>query len=96
MSYTENNINIKNAKFITHPHKIINIDSLPDLSNNNIKTEVENLLHVLDSKQFQVFAVNVMNSDLEIPAFYTIIPGAHFRERASALPILTLTRANPV
>ncbi|MDA3915615.1 MAG: YcaO-like family protein [Deltaproteobacteria bacterium] len=80
-------INIKNAKFITHPHKIINIDSLPDLSNNNIKTEVENLLHVLDSKQFQVFAINVMNSDLEIPAFYTIIPGAHFRERASAASV---------
>ncbi len=80
-------INIKNAEFITHPEKMVNANSLPDLSNNNIKTEVENLLHALDSKQFQVFAINVINSDLEIPAFYTIIPGAHFRERASAASV---------
>ncbi len=75
---------IKNARFITHPDKMINIDALPDLSNNNIKIEVENLIHVLEKSQYQVFAINTEHEDLGISAFYTIIPGAHFRERAAA------------
>ena len=29
-----------------------------------------------------ILLINTMHPDLEIPAFYTIIPGAHFRERA--------------
>jgi ribosomal protein S12 methylthiotransferase accessory factor len=31
----------------------------------------------------EVIVVNTMHHRLEIPAFYTIIPGAHFRERAT-------------
>ena len=79
--------NIKNAEFITCPGKMVSVDSLPDLSDNNIKTEVETLLNTLYSKQFQVFAIDVINPDLEIPAFYTIIPGAHFRQRAAAASV---------
>jgi len=30
----------------------------------------------------EVYLINTMHSQLGIPAFYTIIPGAHFRERA--------------
>jgi ribosomal protein S12 methylthiotransferase accessory factor len=29
-----------------------------------------------------VIVIDTMHPDLEIPAFYTIVPGAHFRERA--------------
>ncbi len=79
--------NIEDARFITHPEKIINMDDLPDLSNNNIKTEVENLIRTLDKKGYQVLAISTMHEALEIPAFYTIIPGAHFRERAVAASV---------
>ena len=33
-------------------------------------------------KGLEVFLVDTMHARLRIPAFYTIIPGAHFRERA--------------
>ena len=35
----------------------------------------------------KVLAINTMHSQLEIPAFYTIIPGAHFRERAAGTSV---------
>ena len=79
--------NIEDARFITRPEKIINIDTLPDLSNNNIKTEVENLIHALDKKEYQIMAIRTKHETLEVPAFYAIIPGAHFRERAVAASV---------
>ena len=79
--------NIEDARFITRPEKIINIDTLPDLSNNNIKTEVENLIQTLDKKGYQVLAISTKHETLEVPAFYAIIPGAHFRERAAAASV---------
>jgi ribosomal protein S12 methylthiotransferase accessory factor len=35
----------------------------------------------------EVIAINTMHRDLGIPAFYTIIPGAHFRERSAGTSI---------
>jgi len=73
---------IEHASFITHPDKHISISALPNLSNNNIKMEVQNLVSALRKKNMEVLVINTMHRDLQIPAFYTIIPGAHFRERA--------------
>ncbi len=78
---------IADAKFITHPDKMINIDELPDLSSDNIKTEVENLIEALNKRGFDINVINTMHETLEIPAFYAIIPGAHFRERAVAASV---------
>ncbi|MBC2704108.1 YcaO-like family protein [Desulfobacula sp.] len=79
--------NIENARFITRPEKMININTLPDLSDNNIKTEVETLIQTLDKKGYQVLAISTLHETLEVPAFYAIIPGAHFRERAAAASV---------
>ncbi|MCD4741068.1 MAG: YcaO-like family protein [Desulfobacteraceae bacterium] len=73
---------LEEADYITHPEKIIPINDLPDESNNNIKIEIESMVSVLAKKGMDVILINVMHKGLEIPAFYTIIPGAHFRERA--------------
>ncbi|MCK5312489.1 MAG: YcaO-like family protein [Desulfobacteraceae bacterium] len=72
----------KEAEYITHPNKLISVNDLPDQSNDNIKTEVENLVSALSKKGMDVILIDVMHKGLQIPAFYTIIPGAHFRERA--------------
>jgi ribosomal protein S12 methylthiotransferase accessory factor len=74
--------NIADAAFITHPDTLVDLSDLPDLSNSNIRVEVENLIAALKQKDFQVLAIDTRHPDLDIPAFYTIIPGAHFRERA--------------
>jgi ribosomal protein S12 methylthiotransferase accessory factor len=70
------------AGFITAPESRISIASLPNLSNNNIRIEVENCIAALAQKGLDVIVINTRHPKLDIPAFYTIIPGAHFRERA--------------
>ncbi len=70
------------ARFIIEAETTSKIQSLPDLSDNNIRTEVENLTAALAKNGMEVIVVNTMHPELQIPAFYTIIPGAHFRERA--------------
>ncbi|MCP4681932.1 MAG: tetratricopeptide repeat protein [Desulfobacterales bacterium] len=75
------------ADFIMHPEKVVGLSSLPDLSDDNIRVEVENCIEALRRINMDVILVNVMHSKLGIPAFYTIIPGAHFRERAAGTSV---------
>jgi ribosomal protein S12 methylthiotransferase accessory factor len=70
------------TNFITQTKQQVDITDLPDISDINIKTEIENCVAALKKNGFDVYLVNTTNPLLEIPAFYTIVPGAHFRERA--------------
>ncbi len=73
---------LKEAEYITNPEQFLSVSELPDQSDKNIKIEVENLVAELLKNGMDVILIDVMHKGLEIPAFYTIIPGAHFRERA--------------
>jgi ribosomal protein S12 methylthiotransferase accessory factor len=73
---------LADADYVMNPGEMIDINALPDLSNDNIKIEIENCLAALARIGMDVLLINTMHPKLEIPAFYTIIPGAHFRERA--------------
>ena len=75
------------AQFITYPEHKVSINDLPDLSDNNIRIEIENCLAALEKIQMEVFEIDVTHPQLQIPAFYTIIPGAHFRERAAGTSV---------
>ena len=70
------------AEYIMRPDREISISDMPNLAGDNIRIEVENLIAALAGKQMDVIAVNTTHPLLETPAFYTIVPGAHFRERA--------------
>jgi ribosomal protein S12 methylthiotransferase accessory factor len=74
---------LEEADFVMHPGVEVPIQSLPDLSNDNIRVEVENCVSALSREGLSVLVVNVTHARLQIPSFYTIIPGAHFRERAA-------------
>jgi len=78
---------IEKARYITHPENQLNITELPDISNQNIKVEVENCLSELSKKNFEVITVATTHPELALPAFYSMIPGAHFRERASGTSV---------
>jgi ribosomal protein S12 methylthiotransferase accessory factor len=73
---------IEDADYVIMRGKEVAITSLPDRSSDNIKIEIENCVSVLAEKNMEVIVVDTMHPLLKIPAFYTIIPGAHFRERA--------------
>ncbi|MBW1840816.1 MAG: YcaO-like family protein [Deltaproteobacteria bacterium] len=75
------------ADFVIHPESEIDITHLPDLSDDNIKIEVENCISALSRTGLEVIVINTMSDLLGIPAFYTIIPGAHFRERAAGTSV---------
>lgn len=75
------------ADFVIHPENEIDITRLPDLSHDNIKVEVENCISALSRIGMEVIVINTTHPQLEIPAFYTIIPGAHFRERAAGTSV---------
>ena len=74
--------NIEDAGFIINPEKIVDITSLPDLSDDNIKLEVQSCISSMAEKGMDVIVIDTMHPLLKIPTFYIIIPGAHFRERS--------------
>jgi ribosomal protein S12 methylthiotransferase accessory factor len=90
------------ADFVMHADKKIKISSLPDLSNDNIRVEVENCIEALSKMSMEVILVDITHPKLGIPAFYTIVPGAHFRERAAGTSVgmfsakLIAENGNPV
>jgi ribosomal protein S12 methylthiotransferase accessory factor len=73
---------LSEADFVFHPDEQIDISRLPDLSDANIRVEVENCIGAVARTGMDIIVVEVLHPKLGIPAFYTISPGAHFRERA--------------
>lgn len=73
---------IKQADFIVEADRTVNIQDLPDLSDNNIKIEIDKMVAALKKNSMNVILIDTRHPQLDVPAFYTIIPGAHFRERA--------------
>jgi ribosomal protein S12 methylthiotransferase accessory factor len=73
---------LEEADHVTAPPAVVDLASLPDVSNPNIRVEIENCLQALSRRDLEVFVIDTTHPDLAVPAFYTIIPGAHFRERS--------------
>jgi ribosomal protein S12 methylthiotransferase accessory factor len=74
--------NLDDASYIIDSEKSVKMADLPDQSDNNIKTEIENYLKALSDRGQDVILINTRHPKLDIAAFYTIIPGSHFRERS--------------
>jgi len=75
-------LSMDEVPFITDPGASIRIDEMADLGHANMKTEIENMLAALEKLGMEVYLLNTIHDTLQIPAIYTIIPGAHFRERS--------------
>ena len=75
------------ADYIIRADSRCGLTTLPDLSSNNMKTEVENCISALSNRSLEVMLIDVTHPKLGVPALYTIIPGAHFRERAAGTSV---------
>jgi ribosomal protein S12 methylthiotransferase accessory factor len=73
---------LQDARYITEPGTWVDLASLPDVSHANIRVEIENCVQALARRGLEVFLIETTHPQLGIPAYYTIIPGAHFRERS--------------
>ena len=69
-------------EYVTEVQTSISIKDMSNLSHNNIKVEIDNCVEALKKINMEVFMIDVTHDGLKIPALYTIIPGAHFRERS--------------
>ncbi len=77
-------LSLEDVDHVVHPERIITLDQIRDLSDKDMLVELDNCLKTLGANNMQVLAVTTTHPALEIPAAYTIIPGAHFRERAAS------------
>ncbi len=75
--------NLQEVEYLTRSQDTVDMSRLPDLSDSNMKIEVMRCVEALSRKQMEVFVLDTTHPLLGIPAFYTVIPGAHFRERAA-------------
>ena len=78
---------IKEAGYVLNSPETVAIQTLPDISHDNIRIEVENCIAALAERGYDVYVVDTKHPELDIPAFYTIIPGAHFRERSEGTSV---------
>lgn len=75
-------LSMEEVAYITDTQKCTSIQQMEDVSDDNIRVELELCIAALKKKGMQVFMIDVTHPQLDIPALYTIIPGAHFRERS--------------
>jgi len=75
-------LSLDEVDYIVNPGRTVELSDLPDLGDNNMKVEIDRCLAALARLDMEVLLIDVAHKDLQVPAIYTIVPGAHFRERS--------------
>ena len=76
-------LSLDEVDYIVRPERMISLDDMADVGHQDMGQEIANFIETLKKINMEVFLVNTIHDDLKIPAIYTIIPGAQFRERAA-------------
>lgn len=75
-------LSMAEVEYLTETNSVVAIDDMIDIADDNIRVEVQNTIDALQGNGFDVYMIDVTHERLDIPALYTIVPGAHFRERS--------------
>lgn len=75
-------LSMDEVRYLTETDKSIDVAAMNELSDDDMKVELEHSIQALRNIEMEIFMIDVTHPRLEIPALYTIIPGAHFRERS--------------
>lgn len=91
---------LREARYLMENHHVTSIESLPNLDHDNMRVEIERCVHALQQAGLEVYVLDVTHPELQIPAVYSIIPGAHFLDRTRDTDFAqhaarTLLRATP-
>ncbi len=73
---------MEEVAYITNSSASVNVAEMANLADNNIRVEIDNCVAALKKIGMEVLMIDVTHDELLIPALYTIVPGAHFRERS--------------
>ncbi len=71
------------VRYIIDSRHHIALADMADVKDDDMYREIINCVQALDRINMEVLVIDTAHPGLNIPAAYTIIPGAHFRERAS-------------
>ncbi len=71
------------VRYIIDSSHHIALADMADVKDDDMYREIVNCVQSLDRINMEVLVIDTAHPGLNIPAAYTIIPGAHFRERAS-------------
>jgi ribosomal protein S12 methylthiotransferase accessory factor len=69
---------LEEAAYMMKSSGKVSIRDLPNHDDNNMRVEIERCTAALAKIGLQILAVDVTHPLLQVPAVYTIIPGAHF------------------
>jgi len=72
---------LQEAAYLTQGGPEVPIQALPRLGHDNIRVEIEGAVAALDRLGLEVLVVDVTHPQIQLPAVYVIIPGAHFLAR---------------
>lgn len=75
-------LSMEEVRYLTDAERTIGVAEMNDLGDDDMKIELERSVQALADIDMDIFMIDVTHPRLEIPALYTIIPGAHFRERS--------------
>lgn len=75
-------LSMDEVDYLTGSRTDVSITEMSSLAHNNMKIEIDNCINSLKRINMDIFMIDVTHEGLNIPALYTIIPGAHFRERS--------------
>ncbi|MFO7931610.1 MAG: YcaO-like family protein [Thermodesulfobacteriota bacterium] len=78
---------MEQARFITEPARVVSINQLPDLSDSNIRVEVERCIAELERIGMEVISIDTTHPGIGVPALFSVVPGAMFRERAEGASV---------
>ncbi len=70
------------VSYLTDAAERVPVQQMNDLSDDNMKVELDRCVDKLGEIGMEILMIDVTHPLLKIPALYTIIPGAHFRERS--------------
>jgi ribosomal protein S12 methylthiotransferase accessory factor len=73
---------MQEVKYVTDASTSVSIDMMANLADDNLRVEIDNCIAALKKIGMEVLMIDVTHDELQIPALYTIVPGAHFRERS--------------
>ncbi|MBU2489023.1 MAG: YcaO-like family protein [Proteobacteria bacterium] len=69
---------------LLHPADMADISALPCLADENMARELTACVAALTDRGYRVLAVDTTHPGLGVPAYYIMVPGARFRERAAS------------
>lgn len=72
---------LEEARYLMDGDGAVSVHALPNLDDDNLRVEIDRCVEALAKIGLEVFVVNVTHPLLQVPAVYTIIPGAHFLDR---------------